>query len=223
MRRLVLLRPEPGAGASAERARSLGLQVESLPLFAVRPCAWEAPDPEKFDAVLMTSGNAARYGGPGLERLRPLPVLAVGEATANAAREAGFTVETVGEAGVEALLAAVPKDRRLVHLAGADRHRADSGGHQVATIIVYRSEAIAADGLAERLAGQVAAVHSPRAAARLADLVGGQVRSAIRIAAISTAAAEAAGTGWERVEAAPRPNDNELLALAARLCEDSGG
>jgi uroporphyrinogen-III synthase len=36
--------------------------------------------------------------------------------------------------------------------------------------------------------------------------------------AISDAAAEAAGRGWEAVEVADQPNDEALLALAARLC-----
>ena len=43
-------------------------------------------------------------------------------------------------------------------------------------------------------------------------------RGNIRIAAISPAAAEAAGTGWERVECVDAPNDEALLALGARLC-----
>jgi uroporphyrinogen-III synthase len=44
-------------------------------------------------------------------------------------------------------------------------------------------------------------------------------RSRTAIAAISDAAAQAAGTGWERVAAAARPHDAELLSLAARMCQ----
>jgi uroporphyrinogen-III synthase len=43
-------------------------------------------------------------------------------------------------------------------------------------------------------------------------------RGDILIAAISPAAAEAAGVGWGVVEAAGEPSDDALLALAARLC-----
>ena len=43
-------------------------------------------------------------------------------------------------------------------------------------------------------------------------------RGAIAIVGISAAAAEAAGAGWETVEAAGAPNDDALLALAERLC-----
>jgi uroporphyrinogen-III synthase len=64
--------------------------------------------------------------------------------------------------------------------------------------------------------GALVLVHSPRAGLRLSELV--DVRGAIAIAAISPAAAEAAGSGWERVESAEAPSDEALLALAARLC-----
>jgi uroporphyrinogen-III synthase len=37
---------------------------------------------------------------------------------------------------------------------------------------------------------------------------------------MSPAAAEAVGTGWQTVEAAHEPNDDALLALAARLCNN---
>jgi uroporphyrinogen-III synthase len=40
------------------------------------------------------------------------------------------------------------------------------------------------------------------------------------IAAISSAAAEAAGAGWQKVGVAEQPNEDALLALAARLCKN---
>jgi uroporphyrinogen-III synthase len=46
-------------------------------------------------------------------------------------------------------------------------------------------------------------------------------RDSIAIAAISNAAADATGNGWKSVEAAEHPNDDALLALAARLCNNS--
>jgi len=52
-----------------------------------------------------------------------------------------------------------------------------------------------------------------------AELVDPADRATIRIAAISAAAAEAAGEGWQALRIASSPNDAELLALAARLCE----
>ena len=216
MRKLLLIRPEPGLTASAERAQALGLDVLRCPLFRVEPVAWQAPDPSAFDALLLTSANAVRHGGSELDRLRTLPVQAVGGATAAAAREAGFRVETVGEGDIVDLLGKLPAALRLLHLAGED-HR-DVNDPRIERRIVYRSTIIAQPDLPP-LQVLVIAVHSPRAGRRLAELAAD--RSATAIAAISPAAAEACGTGWEQVEAADHPNDNSLLALAARLCHTS--
>lgn len=216
MRPLLLLRPEPGLSASADRARKLGLEVIACPLFRVERVEWDAPDPANFDALLLTSANAVRHAGPGLQRLRSLPVHAVGEATAAAAAEAGLAVATVGNGDARSLLAELPASLRLLHLAGVDyRDQADA---RIETMVVYRSAAIAAPRLPP-LEKLVAAVHSPRAGARLASLA--SVRGSTAIVAISPAAAEACGTGWECIETADMPNDNSLLALAARLCHTS--
>ena len=45
-----------------------------------------------------------------LNELRGLPVYAVGTATAEAARDAGFDIASVGEAGVERLLGSIEPD-----------------------------------------------------------------------------------------------------------------
>ena len=216
MRKLLLLRPEPGLSASAERARALGLEMISCPLFHVEPVAWQAPDPAQFDALLLTSANAVRLGGPELAKLRGLPVNAVGEATAAAAREAGFHVETIGSGNAVDLLAGLSRSLKLLHVAGED-HR-HIGDRPIERRIAYRSKAIE-DPRLPSLDGIVAAVHSPRAGKRLAELT--SVRGGTAIAAISLAAADACGEGWERRDVAEEPNDNSLLALAARLCHTS--
>jgi uroporphyrinogen-III synthase len=46
-------------------------------------------------------------------------------------------------------------------------------------------------------------------------------RSATAIAAISPAAAESVGGGWECIATASEPSDDALLALATRLCNNS--
>jgi uroporphyrinogen-III synthase len=45
-------------------------------------------------------------------------------------------------------------------------------------------------------------------------------RASTSIAAISPAGVEAVGSGWAMVESATEPNDEALLALAARLCKN---
>ena len=221
MRRLVVLRPEPGASATLERAQAMGLEADAMPLFEVEPVAWQAPDAARFDALLLTSANAVRHGGGGLRSLRQLPVYAVGEATAAAAREAGFDIAGTGDAGAERLLGSIESDVRLLHLCG--EHRMEPDAKQAITAIaVYRATELPLPEDFRRIEGQVAAVHSPRAGRRLAELAGqaGIDRSSVRIAAISAAAAAAAGPGWESCEAAEAPDDSALLALAARLCDN---
>lgn len=219
MRRLFLFRPDPGARHSADRARRLGLEVATIPLFSLEPVEWAAPEPAEFDALLLTSANAIRFGGEQLDRLRGLPVHAVGEATARAAEVAGFGLASVGQRGVDALLGGIPRGVRLLHLCGEDRRLPDHPPHAIACVTVYRATPLPQPSGLDQLAGQVAALHSPRAAQRLAELVAEAERPSICIAAISEAAAEAAGRGWCRVEAARAPTDAALLALAARLCE----
>src|SRR5690349_3328000 len=98
MPRLLVLRPEPGASATAERAKALGLDPLVVPLFEVEPVEWQAPEPAGFDGLLLTSANAVRQAGVQLERLRGLKAYAVGGATAEAARKAGFDIAATGEA-----------------------------------------------------------------------------------------------------------------------------
>lgn len=213
MRQLLLLRPEPGLSASAERARRMGLEVIACPLFQVEALAWQAPDPAGYDALLMTSANAIRHGGSELDKLRTLPVHVVGSATGQAAREAGFEIALTGGSTVGDLLATLPRELRLLHLAGEDYR--DTARHQMDRCIVYRSAAIQ-DPALPALEGLVVAVHSARAGLRLAELA--DSRDATAIAAISHSAADAVGAGWERIGVAERPSDSSLLALAAMLC-----
>lgn len=214
MKPLIIVRPEPAASATAAQARAMGLTAWTIPLFEVVPLAWTAPDPGGFDAMVMTSANAARHGGGELHKLEELPVHAVGTATAEAARAAGLTVIAIGEGGAAALN--LPAGQRLLHLAG--RHHVSTGA--ALTIPVYEARAMSRPAELDELEDCVIAVHSPRAGRRLAELVAS--RSRIVIAAISPAAAEACGAGWKRVHGAAQPTDAALLALAARLCESPG-
>jgi uroporphyrinogen-III synthase len=192
----------------------LGLQPVQRPLFAVEGVEWQAPDTDGFDYLLLTSANAVRHGGSQLADLRDLPVLAVGPATAAEARAAGFTVDGIGDGGVEDFLAALPGKARLLHLAGADHHR-PATAHAITTLVVYRTVPLTPAIPDETL---VALVHSARAGALLASLVLDRAR--VAIVAISPAAADACGAGWGALEVAQMPDDAALLALAARLCQD---
>lgn len=219
MRPVLILRPEPGASATAARARQLGLEPVLAPLFAVEPVAWKVPEPAGFDALLLTSANAVRHGGRGLAALAGLPVHAVGGATAEAAKGAGFKVASTGSGDVADLLSSLPPSLNLLHLAGEDRREPEGARQRIVAVTVYRSALLPPpDALAE-VANAVALVHSPRAGRRLAELV--DRRESLSIVAISPAAAEACGAGWRTVAIAEKPSDELLLSLAAQLCKGS--
>ena len=215
MRRVVVLRPEPGASETVARARKLGLDAVAIPLFEVEAVDWSAPEAGGFDGLLLTSANAVRHGGQQLHGLRGLPVYAVGKATGEAAREAGFDVKSVGDAGVDRLLDSIEPDLKLLHLCGEDWKVPEQASQDITAVPVYRSYALPELDLGA-VGDSVVLIHSPRAGRRLAELV--DDRRTIAIAAISEGAAEAAGEGWRAVEAAEKPDDEALLALAARLC-----
>lgn len=220
MRPLLVLRPEPGASATAARARELGLGVIVAPLFTVCAIAWKPPDASAFDALLITSANALRHAGPAIAKYRQLPVYAVGAATAAAAREAGFCRVVAGTANAEQLLAALDPDMRILHLCGEHR---GVPTRPLKQLPVYSSQAAQTLPNAARRAigtSTVAMLHSPRAAALFADLVEPAERAAVAIVAISSAAADAAGHGWLSIAAAPEPTDAAMLAIARSLCKN---
>jgi len=199
-RPIAVLRPEPGNRVTAAVIEAAGRTAIRLPLFAAAPVAWDAPNPADFDALILTSANAIRHGGAGLERQLGLPVHAVGEVTAEAAQRVGFRIAAIGDAGAAELLASAEAAgvRRALHLAGRERS-IEAGGIVAEVITVYASEPIAADAV--QLAGAVVLVQSARAGARLAELVDAAAidRSGIALAAISRRAADAAGIGWETI------------------------
>lgn len=222
MRPVLVLRPEPGASATFARATAAGLQAIPAAIFTLKALPWEAPDPAEHDAVMLTSANAARLAGPGLDLYRALPAYAVGEATAVAAVAAGFADVRVGTSDAEALIALMAQDgiTRPLHLAGRDR-KSGSAPFPIARRIVYAADPVSALPGAARGAlnrNAVVLIHSPRAGTVFVDLLvkAGIAPSTVAIAAISPAAA--AGR-WRQTAIAATPDDAALLAAAARLCE----
>jgi uroporphyrinogen-III synthase len=222
VRAVIILRPEPGASESAARAKRLGLMPRLCPLFEARAIEWDAPPAEEFDALLMTSAQAVRLGGPQLANFRDLPAYAVGSATARAMADAGFQKIVSGDQDGSAIAARIAADghRRLLHLGGTTVAPFEAGPLSIRRVAVYsigeKADA-ALEPLLER--GAVLLVHSPRAGNRLAALVGPQRRSELHIVAISAAALASCGPGWSSGEAPDQPDDERMLALAARLCE----
>ena len=123
-RRVLVTRPEPGASATAERLKAMGFVPVVLPLTRIVPV--RPPEPGPCDAVAVTSANALRHAPEDLiASLAKKPLFAVGDATAEAARQAGFA-DVRAAAGTAADLAAMmggalPPGARILHLAGRDR------------------------------------------------------------------------------------------------------
>ncbi|PCG09160.1 hypothetical protein COA17_09760 [Sphingomonas ginsenosidimutans] len=217
-RRALVLRPEPGATRTCAALAAAGVEASALPLFETRAVAWTAPDPARFDALLLTSANAPRHAGTALDTLSVLPVVAVGAATAAAARAAGLRIAHVGTGNARDSVAGAPHFSRLLHLAGRDRIDVPD----VTAITVYASEARpeAADALEMASSGAVVLLHSVRAATHFAARIAQKRRSGTRIAALSAAVAAAAGDGWGATAIAPAPTDAALVATAVRLAID---
>jgi uroporphyrinogen-III synthase len=159
--RLLVTRPEPDAQRTAAILRARGHQVLVAPVLQIEPIADADLGPPVWQAVVMTSANAARAiaAHPRLAELRALPVFAVGQNTAQAAREAGFADvgSADGDANDLARLVAgrFPGHATLVHLAGRDRAgdpAADLArlGVELRIVEIYRARA------AERLAAEIA-------------------------------------------------------------------
>lgn len=103
--RILVTRPEPGATRTAQRLRAAGFEPVVLPLTRIERLAFEMPE-GAFGGLVLTSAQA--LAGTDVAAFTSLPVVAVGDTTAHAAREAGFQrIETAtGSAESVAILAA---------------------------------------------------------------------------------------------------------------------
>lgn len=222
MRPLIVIRPEPGNAATVVRAKAMGLDARGMPLFAVEPVAWSADPPLAYAGILLTSANAVRHAGPRLEEYLELPAYAVGEATADAARAAGFASIVTGDGDAARLIAQMAPlgRRRLLHLSGEDVTPFDTQGIEIDRHVVYRAAEAAppADFATILEEAPVILIHSQRAGKRLDGLVTAGRRERIALVSISGAAAGQIGQGWQRLAIAPEPRDESMLKIAAELC-----
>lgn len=223
--RLAVIRPEPGWTATAEVARKLGLEVVGHPLFVAEPLPWSPPDASDLDGLLVGSANVFRHGGMGLAGLKHLPVLAVGERTAEEARKAGFEVETIGKGGLQALIAALDSTpRRLLRLAGEQRVELDLPAHiSIEEVVTYRvaPQPIEPAFISQLESRAMTALHSGEAAKhfrRECDKHGIDIAS-LSLIALGPRIADMAGEGWKSIHIAETPDEAALLATALTLCK----
>lgn len=93
IRRVWVTRAEPGAARTADRLTALGSTPIVVPLLTLAPLPGAldaAPEPDAVASLALTSPNGVEAFAPLIPRFRDHPVFAVGDATAEAARAAGF-------------------------------------------------------------------------------------------------------------------------------------
>jgi uroporphyrinogen-III synthase len=223
--RVLVTRPAEDSARTAEALRDAGHEPLIVPLFEIQPLAHDVP--QSVDAFIATSANALRQA-----RLTPehytVPVYTVGDATAAAAKGAGFGAIHTAR-GDSADLAVLLKGEmkpgaRIGYLAGIPRQddalQALSGQFTLFTLETYRTVAVETvpEGISAGLAsGRIDAVlhFSPRSAQVFADLIdtAGLFAQADRVLHVFISQA-AEVPRFARRKIAARPN---LAAMIAAL------
>ena len=229
-RQVLVTRPADGAERTAMALRGRGFTPIVAPLLEIAPAAAILPDPAMLQAILATSSHAL----PTLRAaLRTLPLLAVGDTTAAAARAAGHTNVTSAAGDAQALAHLVaqrcnPAYGTLLLVSGAGQgsplaealrisgfdvlHRIVYAAHQVTTLPTPASLALRSGAL---YAATFFSAETARAFAALAESAGlrDTVAPVVALAIGRAAAAALAVLPWRCVRVASRPTQDELLAL----------
>ena len=237
----LITRPEEDARPLAEALAARGVATVIEPLLAIRPLPEAAADLAKdlagVQALLFTSANGARAFAE-LSPRRDIGVLAVGDATASAARGLGFTAVESAGGDVQALARLVkqrlkPAGGPLFHAAGsavagdlAEILAAD--GFDLRRRMLYESAAATAlspETIAALKQGRIDLVllFSPRTAVSFAELARAAAIDASPLTALCLSPAVAtavSGLAWKRVAVAEKPDLPSLLALVDQVLVD---
>lgn len=237
-RRVLITRSEPGASRTAARLEALGYAPILSPV-AAREALLTAEALNaalaRAPAIALTSAHAARALS-GTDIARDTPIFTVGDATGEAAREAGFSHVRSASGDVAALARAIIAAgvSGVVHVRGEETAGDLSGalaGADIACVeaIAYRmvpADALSAPAGAALGSGDLAAVliHSPAGARRwiaLAEAAG--LREAVR-ATPAAAISEAAATplrqaGVRTIAIAASPDEAGLIEALSRLVD----
>lgn len=225
--------------AAALGRRGIAALIAPMLEIAFRPAM--RLDLAGVQAVLCTSANGVRALAQASGE-RGVPLFAVGEASAAAARRAGFTAvaNAAGDAGDLARLAVArldPQAGRLVHVTGSavagDLAGALSGhGFTVARAVLYEARPAAGLGAEAQQAlsrglVDLALFFSPRSATIFVALTvaAGLAQACAGVTAVSISAATdraLAALGWRARHVAGRPSQRALLAALDRVCARPG-
>ncbi len=231
--RLLLTRSEPEASETAEVLRALGHEVIVEPMLEI--VFGPAPEGLHPKGLIVSSKNGVRAlaAWPDATRWHGLPLFAVGDETAEAARAEGFRSVTSASGTSEELAALVTRDfpaakGLLLYVAAAERTptlevRLSEAGYDLATAVAYRAMpalALTTEAVAALDAGEVDGIllFSRRAAEALRGLL---PRSGLRLAvreidvfALSEKTAGGfAGVAARSIKVAPHADAESLLGL----------
>lgn len=244
VRPLVLItRPEADARLLARDLEARGFETLVAPLMTIHPLSSGAKglDLSGVQALAFTSANGVRafVAALGGRPWPELPVFAVGETTASAAREAG-AVRIISAGGdvvsLAARIAALcrPGDGAILHVAGSVRAgdlAGDLEGKGFATRRAVLYEARLCRRLPEAAAEALrrgdgfVLIFSPRTARHFAKLVEeaglADALSCARLVALSPAVAAAAPSGWQAVEVAAQPTRPAMIEALIRMHGES--
>ncbi|WP_316230341.1 uroporphyrinogen-III synthase [Bradyrhizobium sp. SZCCHNR1051] len=232
---VLVTRPAPDNERTASALRARGFEVLLAPMLRFEPVALPPDAGRDAAGVIVTSSNALRAAAPQLRgsALLRLPLFAVGDRTAAAAREAGFTQVISAAADATALRdliadsgVVVDAKATLLYLAGADISRDLASelaerGFDVVTQTVYRMAPVAAlprDVCAAFAANRIEAVlhYSRRSAAAFVAAIrtDGVEISALAVphGCLSANVAEVLReAGATQVTIAAHPDENDML------------
>jgi uroporphyrinogen-III synthase len=245
----LVTRPHPDDATTAEALRKRGFEALRAPMLRFEPLPFHDDTDAAYGAVIVTSANALRAIAPQLagHRLLKLPLFAVGESTAAAARDAGFGEVSAsrGDAGaLRDLVVARAKSKQLkksnpiLYLAGADLARDLAGelgasGFTVVTQTTYRMAPVPSlprevcDAFVAH--GIEAVLHYSRRSARAfldAARAGGVEISALALPQCCISSAVAAvlrDAGAPQVTAAASPDENSLFDALERALQQRPG
>lgn len=235
--RLLVTRPEPDNERTAVRLRQRGHEVLLAPLLHMEAIQTNLGD-GPWVAAVITSINAVRAiaAHPQFERLKKLPLFAVGGRSADAARAAGFAQVTSAAGDARDLVRLISErlphtELPLLYLAGEDR-AADLAaelapeGLVMHTVAIYRAAKVSSfspqvhAALAEGTIGGVLhfsrrSVETYLVCAAAADL-SGQALAPAHYCLSQQVAAPLAAAGAGKIRIAARANEAALLDLIRR-------
>jgi uroporphyrinogen-III synthase len=217
--RVWITRAEPGAARTAARLRDMGFEPIVAPLLAIKHLTPPVPDLAPFAALAFTSINGVAAFAA-LTPRRDLPAFAVGDATAQAAHDAGFADVRSASGDMHALACliagAIANADVLVPQAeipagdlAAALTAARARNVSIQSLTVYR--AIETSAAAPALFDAVL-IHSPRAGQALAKLGHDALAHAVLACISPAAAAPLAALGLTPV-VAKSPDETSLLTI----------